>query len=202
MKIPSFVGPLVSTILFLMVVFGFCFYYCYWKPKRQRKKSAECNKNNTATGSPSLTSCPSRTAKKKSLFDEECSYGYNSTLSPYSAGYCFHGGFPMVNPTCYEQTWQSSCRKMKYQAPICKVNTEQSKKAKGACCELRVDVVKERSKTKPCVARQFSSESHGPRNVCHLQVIQECEEEKEENEEVSEINNKDLENGECNIVAT
>ena len=198
MTIPSFVGPLVSAFLFLAVVFGFCLYYCYFKPKRLRRKDEEYKKNNIAKPeSPSLTSCPSRAAKKKcSLrYDEECSYG--SALSPYSAGYCFHGGFPMVN--CYEQRWEAPMRKMKYQTPMCKL--EQCKKPSKPCCELRVtNVIK-----KPCVSRQLSCESPGARNVCHLQVIQECEEEKEENEDCSEINNKDLpreESVDVNAVAT
>ena len=194
MNIPSFVGPVVSSILFLMTVFGFCLYYCYWKPKRQRKKKTECAKNNTSNPeSPSLTSRShsAKKGKKTSSYDDEFSCGYS--LSPYSAAYCYHGGFPMVNSTCYEQRWQPS--KMKYQEPCTlkfQTKTEQCGKPK-ACCKVRVDVKKELSVPKPCISRQFSTESHGARQVCHLQIIQECEEEKEEIEEVCEANNKDLE---------
>lgn len=104
----------------------------------------------------------------------------------------------MVNPTC-EQRWQPPSRKMRYPAAACKTKIDQYKKPDRACCELRVDMFKERTAKKPCITRQLSSESHESRKVCHLQVIQECEEEKEENEETSEVNNKDLESGKFNV---
>lgn len=183
MEIPSFVGPLASALLFLLTVFGFCFYYCYIKPRRQRKHDAEANGTVTNTTSPS--SCPTGAARKYS-YEEECCSG----LSPYSAGYCFHGGFPIA-ATYYEQNWQ---RPRKYQGPAV-VNV--IKKPKMQCCEPRIDVIncKERCHgTVPkhlYVCRQASTDSHGSsRGSCHLQVIQECEEEKEEDEEVSEIDNK------------
>ena len=192
MNIPSFVGPVVSSILFLMTVFGFCFYYCYWKPKRQRKKNAECAKSNTSNpASPSLTSRShsAKRGKKTCSYDEEFCYG--SGLSPYSVGYCVHGGLPMAYSTCHEQRWQPP--KMKYQMQ-CKFQTkiEKCRKPK-ACCEIRDDVTKELAVPKPCISRQFSTESRTARQVCHLKVIQECEEEKEEIEEVCEANKKDLE---------
>lgn len=104
----------------------------------------------------------------------------------------------MVNPTC-EQRWQPPSRKMRYPAAACETKIDQYKKPDRACCELRVDMFKERTAKKPCITRQLSSESHESRKVCHLQVIQECEEEKEENEETSEVNNKDLESGKFNV---
>lgn len=202
MKIPSFVGPLVSAVLFLSVLFAFWFYYCYLKPKRQRKKNQGCN-NTANPESPSLSGCRSRAAAKSSSYDEECFYGYGSGLSAYSAGYCFHGGFPMVNLTSYEQRWQPP-KKMRDQASLFNTKIEQCNKQNKACCELRVDdIIKARIAKKPCISRQFSSESHGARKSCHLQVIQECEEEKEENKEKSEIKDKDLGSGEVNdFVAT
>lgn len=202
MKIPSFVGPLVSAVLFLLVLFAFWFYYCYLKPKRQRKKNRGCN-NTANPESPSLTGCRSRAAAKSSSYDEECFYGYGSGLSAYSAGYCFHGGFPMVNLTSYEQRWQPP-KKMRDQASLFNTKIEQCNKQNKACCELRVDdIIKARIAKKPCISRQFSSESRGARKSCHLQVIQECEEEKEENKEKSEIKDKDLGSGEVNdFVAT
>ncbi len=188
MEIPSFVGPLASALLFLLTVFGFCFYYCYIKPRRQRRKDAETN-GSTNTGSPRIAtgSCPTRAVRKYS-YEEECYSG----LSPYSAGYCFHGGFPIVAPH-YEQNWQ---RPRKFQGPaVPVVNVTKKPPCKTPCGELRIDMIKERCHgTVPkhlYITRQSSTDSHGScRNSCHLQVIQECEEEREENEEVSEIDNK------------
>lgn len=93
---------------------------------------------------------------------------------------------------------------MRDQASLFNTKIEQSDKKNKACCELRVDdIIKARIAKKPCISRQFSSESHGARKSCHLQVIQECEEEKEENEEKSEIKDKDLGSGGVNdFVAT
>ncbi|KAJ7371096.1 hypothetical protein OS493_027784 [Desmophyllum pertusum] len=210
MNIPSFVGPLASALLFLLTVFGFCFYYCYFKPMRQRKKDAECK---DSTGSPSFTSrsCPKRAMKK---YDEESCYDYSSGFSPYSAGFCFHGGFPISNSTAsyYEQNWQ---RPRKYQGPaVVKVtrtgNGQQCLKPK-TCGEPRVDMIKDlRCHGKAGLARQLSTDSHASsRNSCHLQVIQECEEEMEENEEISEISSKKLgegcsdgDNSTCNNTVT
>lgn len=190
MNIPSFVGPLASALLFLLTVLGFCFYYCYFKPKRQRRKDAEGNGTVVNTESPNFTSRSYATARKYS-YDEECYSG----LSPYSAGYCLHGGFPIAS-SYYEPNWQ---RPRKFQGPavvkvINKTGSGQCQKPKTQCGELRIDMLKERchgTVPKHCISRQLSTESHGSsRNSCHLQVIQECEEEREENEEISEINNK------------
>jgi len=207
MNIPSFVGPLASALLFLLTVFGCCYYYCYFKPKRQRRKDAEGKRavSNSSTGSPSFTSrsYPTGTARKYS-YDEECYSG----LSPYSAGYCFHGGFP-ISSSYYEPNWQ---RSSKFQGPAVvkvinnKTGSGQSQKPKTQCGELRIDMLKERCHgtvvPKHCISRQLSTESHGTsRNSCHLQVIQECEEEREETEEISETNNKTPDEG-CDIVNT
>lgn len=207
MSIPSFVGPLASALLFLLTVFGCCFYYCYFKPKRQRRKDAEGKRAvvNSRTGSPSFTarSCPTRAPRKYS-YDEECYSG----LSPYSAGYCFHGGFP-ISSSYYEPNWQ---RPSKFKGPAVvkvvnnKTGSGQGLKPKTQSGELRIDILKERCHgtvvPKHCISRQFSTESHGSsKNSCHLQVIQECEEEREENEEISEINSKTPDEG-CDIVNT
>lgn len=209
MNIPSFVGPLASALLFLLTVFGFCFYYCYFKPKRRRRKDARSNgvAVNSSTGSPSFTarSYPTGAARKYS-YDEECYSG----LSPYSAGYCFHGGFP-ISSSYYEPNWQ---RPSKFQGPAVvkvinnKTGNGQGQKPKTQCGDLRIDMLSERchgTVPKHCVSRQLSTESHGSsRTSCHLQVIQECEEETEEkeaNEAISEINNKTPDEG-CDIVNT
>lgn len=197
MEIPSFVGPLASSLLFLLTVFGFCFYYCYFKPRRQRRKDAEAaNGTVTNSASPNFTSrsCPTRAPRKYS-YEEECYSG----LSPYSAGYCFHGGFPIVTPH-YEQNWQ---RPKKYQGPAV-VNVIKKPKT-PPCEELRIDTIKERCHgpipKHLYISRQLSTDSHGSRGSCHLQVIQECEEEKEEEEEISEIDNKKLCDG-CDVDST
>ena len=197
MNVPSFVGPLASALLFLLTVFGFCFYYCYFKPKRQRRKDAKGNGAvvNSSSGSPSYIprSYPTRAARKYS-YDEECYSG----LSPYSAGYCFHGGFP-ISSSYYEPNWK---RPSKFQGPAVvkvinnKTGSGQSQKPKAQCGELRIDMLKERCNgtvvPKHCISRQFSTESHGSRRSSfHLQVIQECEEEREENEAISEIQQQD-----------
>lgn len=192
----------MSVILFLLTVFGFCFYYCYWKPKRRRRKEAECKRNNISkSGSPKFVT-PSHSTKKRSRYDEECSYGgYNYGLSSYSAGYCFHGGFPVTNITCSEQRWQPPKLKMKYQTPY-KTNsrkTAQCVKPKSSC-EVRVDVNKDRPAPIPCISREFSTESRGSRYPCHLQVIQECEEEKEEDEVIPVVEN-DFENQQCKVAS-
>lgn len=199
MNIPSFVGPLGSIILFLLTVFGCWFYYCYWKPKRRRKRNAECSEETSAVaGSPSLKSRSKRTYKS----DEDCYYGFNSEFSSYSAGYCFHGGFPMVS-SASEQRWQPV--KMKYQKPCAKFSEiEQcSETSDDTCCELRVHVMNER-RAIPCklISRQCSTDSRGSRQVCHLQAIQECEEEKGESEVRSDVNIRDLETQEPPIVST
>lgn len=197
MDIPSFVGPLASTLLFLLTVFGFCFYYCYFKPRRQRSKEAASSNAVSNTGSPSFTvrSCPTRGAKSYGYEEEYCSYG--SALSPYSAGYCFHGGFPITTSAAmyYQQNTQLA---KKYHGPavvkVVKTGSRPCPKAKP--CELRVDLLKDRlhgAGQKPFAVRQLSCDSQASfRNSCYLQVIQEsdCEEENEDNEEISEINDK------------
>ena len=194
MNIPSYVGPLGSAFLFLLVVFGFCFYYCYWKPRRQRNNTQAGKSMTSSTGSPSARSCPSKGVKTY-LYEEE--FGYGSALSPYSAGYCFHGGFPISTSTAtyYQHNTQPV---KKYPGPavakVVKSGSKQCPKAKP--CELRVDMLKEHLHGvghKPFPVRQLSCESQGSyRNSCHLQVIQEseCEEEEKENEDISEINSK------------
>ena len=166
MNVPSFVGPLASALLFLLTVFGFCFYYCYFKPKRQRRKDAEGKRAvvNSSTGSPSFTSrsFPTGAARKYS-YDEECFSG----LSPYSAGYCFHGGFP-ISSSYYEPNWQ---RPRKFQGPAVvsvvnnKTGSGQSQKPKTQGGELRIDLLKERCHgtvvSKHIISRQLSTESHG-----------------------------------------
>lgn len=57
--------------------------------------------------------------------------------------------------------------------------------SENLCSQLRVDVINECVPTsKSCVyiSRQLSTESRGSRHVCHLQVIQECDEDRQENE--------------------
>lgn len=197
MNIPSYVGPLGSAFLFLLAVFGVCFYYCYLKPRRQRNNTQAGKSMASNTGSPCITarSCPSSGAKTY-RYEEEFSYG--SALSPYSAGYCFHGGFPISTSTAtyYQHNTQPA---KKYLGPavakVVKSGSKQCQKAKP--CDLRVDMLKGHlhgAGHKPFPVRQLSCDSQGSfRNSCHLQVIQEseCEEEVEkENEEISENNDK------------
>ena len=187
MNVPSFVGPLGSILLFALTVLGFCFYHCYWKPKRRRRQNAESRKVDTE---PSRAISRSKQAKWTSKNEEDCCYDFRSDLSSYSAGYCFQGGYPFTSG-CSEQRWHPV--KMKYQKPCEKFSLTESG-AKADCCELRVDVVNDRPTAKPCkiISRQLSTDSRGSRQVCHLQVIQECEEEKAEDGECCKVDVKDF----------
>ena len=201
MKIPSFVGPLGSIILLLLTIFGFCFYYCYWKPRRSRKQKGECTRN-TSTGSSSSKS----RSKKTFQDDDDVYYCYNSSgATAFPTGYCFHGGLPMAAVSCSEQRWQPV--KMKYRTPCVAFPEvkECVESSENLCRQLRVDVINERVPTsKSCgyISRQLSTDSRGSRHVCHLQAIQECDEDKQENEECCEVEIKHIQTEELKLLSS
>lgn len=94
MNIFLFVGLFGSIILFLLIVFGCWFYYCYWKLKRCCKWNVECFEEIlVVVGFLSLKLCFKRIYKS----DEDCYYGFNFEFLFYLVGYCFYGGFLMVS---------------------------------------------------------------------------------------------------------
>lgn len=43
LEIPHWVGPVVTPILLILFIMILCFYYCYWKPRKNRNVKNKCS---------------------------------------------------------------------------------------------------------------------------------------------------------------
>lgn len=101
-NIPKWIGPALCPVVLILLIAGLCFYYCYWKPRREENKEknqAEDKQIKKKTISPSSVrhSPRSKLIKDKNIrhVDEEMCYGYGyndcdtfTTYAPYYMDYC------------------------------------------------------------------------------------------------------------------
>lgn len=102
-KIPKWIGPVLCPVVLILFIAILCFYYCYWKPRREKNKGKNQAKDKQVKkkmiNSPSLVqqSPRSKLIKDKNIshVDEEMSYGFGyydcdtyTTYAPYCMDYC------------------------------------------------------------------------------------------------------------------
>ncbi|XP_031552336.1 uncharacterized protein LOC116289530 [Actinia tenebrosa] len=98
-KIPKWIGPTLCPVVFILLIAAVCFYYCYWKPRREKnkeKKEAENKQVKEKMISPSLSrQSPGSGGKNTPHVHEEMTYecGYYdcepyTTYEPYCMDYC------------------------------------------------------------------------------------------------------------------
>ena len=98
-KVPKWIGPALSPVVFIVLIAAVCFYYCYWKPRREKTKEKNQAVDEQAKKrviSPSLSRQSSVSKNKnKQPDDEEMSYGSGyydcdmyTSYGPYCMDYC------------------------------------------------------------------------------------------------------------------